>query len=86
MSWDYKRTEHGEYGSVPYREIKHKCPSCKKIRIFKRIDVNCRDGLVYCEGSYMPLYRCDKCWIIIGVGNKLDASSTNDIKDGGKTK
>ena len=72
MVWKYKETEHGDYGSVPYNEIKHKCPCCKKITNFKRIDVNCNNGLVYCEGNYMPLYRCDKCWVIIGVGKWED--------------
>ena len=35
---------------------------------FKRIDVNCSKQTVYCDGCHMPLYRCDKCWIVIGVG------------------
>lgn len=65
---DYPRTYHGEYGSVPYIELKHKCPCCKKKALFKRIDVNCDKGMVYYEGYNMPLYRCEKCWVIIGFG------------------
>ncbi len=68
MSWEYKYTDHGGYGTVPLIELKHKCPCCKKIKKFRRIDVNSSRQTVFCEGEYMPLYRCDKCWIIIGVG------------------
>ena len=72
MTWKFKETNHGVYGNVPFTELKHKCPICKKRCKFKRIDVNSSKGFVYCEGSYMPLYRCDKCWIIIGVGEWKD--------------
>ena len=65
---NYKRTEHGEFGSVPLTELKKKCPCCKKITLFNRIDVDGNKGMVYYKGNYMPLYRCEKCWIIIGEG------------------
>jgi phage FluMu protein Com len=68
MTWEYKNTDFEEMGTVPSTDIKHKCPCCKKIKRFRRIDVNSEHGTVYCGGYDMPLYRCEKCWIIIGVG------------------
>lgn len=76
MGWNYKRTHHGKFGTVPFTELKKKCPCCKKITKFKRIDVNSDDGMVFCEGEYMPLYRCNKCWIIIGAGSRNDDANS----------
>lgn len=72
MVWDYKSKDFGELGAVADSEIKHRCPCCKKTTNFKRVDVDAMKGLVYCKGDYMLLYRCDKCWIIIGVGKWIE--------------
>lgn len=67
---NYPRKYFGELGSVPYMKLKHKCPCCKKRVLFKRIDIDCDREFVYYEGGYMPLYRCENCWVIIGFGIK----------------
>jgi hypothetical protein len=68
--WKFRTTYHYGYGSVPYVELKHKCPCCKKKTNFRRIDVNSDNGMVFCEGYYIPLYRCDKCMVILAIGEK----------------
>ena len=55
---------------IPTSEKNKKCPVCKKITMFKRIDVNASNCHVYLEGSYASLYCCSKCNVVIC----LDAS------------
>jgi len=61
MSWKFE-TYLGS--NIPTTDLKRKCPVCKKIRKFLRIDVTCSTETVFCEGEYIPLYMCSSCQII----------------------
>ena len=68
MSWKFKTHEERFCGSIPLSIIKHQCPCCKIKQTFRRIDVISSKNTGYCEGYDIPFYRCDKCWIMIAIG------------------
>jgi len=48
-----------------FRNLKLRCPICKRKTQFRQFDLNCNGGYGYIQGYYARAYRCEKCNVLV---------------------